>query len=294
MRIKSPEREYYSSWDSKRRFSPRTPPNYKRGSFGFERARPKSMVDGRGMMNGYDQSRPGHGARPHGRSSAGPDGHVRRQFSDDGYRGLLGKYPDGWDRDFRGSHGDTNQMSATRRERGNYQQSESRSRSYSPVSWNGQSRSSPAPPSGSRAEERMRLPFKKQFLADQEMRFMPPPRNRTSTSRFFEEKNNDAGENHNNNFKERKSRHGQRFDVGNSNDNNSSDLRPFIRNRRFEDAEENTGMNRFMIAQRLRTQRSEAMKDGGDDIRRFKFNREQPVVLAADSNKNKSSKSKEP
>lgn len=293
MRNRSPGRGYFGGWDSKRRFSP---PNYKGGSYGFGRPRPKSMVDDRGMMNGFDQS--GSGPGP------GPDGHVRRQFSDGGYRGRFRRFPDGGDRDFRGPHGDSNQFpgrihNRMRRERGNspvfrrlhYPQSESRSRSRSPVSWNGRNRS-PPPPGGFRADERMmervRLPFQKRFPADQEMDFMSPPRNRMSSPRFFEGRNNDAGENHNS-FRERKFRPGQRFDVGNSvrrvnPDNNNNHFRPFIRHRRFEGAEENTGGNRFGMAQQ-RTQRSEAMEDDGDDNRRFRLNGEESVVVANNNNK---------
>ncbi|XP_010482615.1 PREDICTED: uncharacterized protein LOC104761262 isoform X2 [Camelina sativa] len=301
---------YFNGWDSKRRFSH---PNYKGGSSGFRRPRPKSMADDQGMMNGFDESGSGPGPGP------GPDGHERRQFSDGGYRGRFRRFPDDRDRNFRGLHSDTNQfpsrmhnrMSSNWRERGgspvyrrlHHSQSESRSRSRSPVSWNGRNRSSPPPPTGRvRADERMmervRLPFQKRYLVDQEMGYMSPPRNRMSSPRFFEGRNNDAGENHNNSFRGRKFRPGQRFDVGNSmrrlnadknNDNNN--FRPFIRNRRFDGAEENTTcLNRFEMAQQERARRSEATADGGgNDIRRFKFNEEQPVVVANNDNNNKQS-----
>ncbi|KAG7533948.1 hypothetical protein ISN45_Aa08g015370 [Arabidopsis thaliana x Arabidopsis arenosa] len=318
MRNRSPRRGYFNGWDSKRRFSP---PNYKEGSYGSGRPWPKRMADDRGMMNnGFDDSGAGPGPGQE------PDGYVHRQFSNGGYRGRFKRFPDGGDRKFRGPHSDTNQfpgrmhnrMSGNRRERGgspvlrrlHYPQSESRSRSRSPVSWNSRNRSSPPPPGGLRADERtterVRLPFQKRFPADQEMGYMSPPRNRMSSPRFFEGRNNDTGENHNsfrerkfwpgqrfgenhNNFRERKFRPGQRFDVGNSmrrpnSDNNN--LRPFIRNRRFEGTEENTGGNRFEMAQQRRTRRSEATEDGGDDIRRFKFNEEQPVVVANNDNNN--------
>ncbi|EFH40440.1 hypothetical protein ARALYDRAFT_918303 [Arabidopsis lyrata subsp. lyrata] len=330
MRNKSPRRGYFNGWDSKRRFSP---PNYKDGSYGSGRPWPKRMADDRGMMNnGFDESGSGPGPEP--------DGYVRRQFSNGGYRGRFKRFPDGGDRKFRGPHSDTNQfpgrmqnrMSGNRRERGgspvlrrlHYPQSESRSRSRSPVSWNSRNRSSPPPPGGLRADERtterVRLPFQKRFPADQEMGYMSPPRNRMSSPRFFEGRNNDTGENHNS-FRERKFRPGQRFDVGNSGDNDdagenhnsfrerkfrpgqrfdvghsmrrpnsdNNNLRPFIRNRRFEGAEENTGRNRFEMAQQRRTRRSEATEEGGDDIRRFKFNEEQPVVVANNDNNNKES-----
>lgn len=279
MRNRITGRGYFSGWNSKRRFSP---PNYKGGSYGFGRPRPKRVTDDRGMMNGFDES--GSGSVPE------PDGYVRRQFSNGGYRGRFRRFPDGGDRNFRGPHSDTNQfpgrmhnrMSGNRRERGgspvfrrlHYPQSESRSRSRSPVSWNGRNRSSPPPPGGFREDKRMmervRLPFQKRFPADQEMGYMSPPRNRMSSPRFFEGRNNDAGENHNS-FRERKFRPGHRFDVGNSmrrpnSDNNN--LRPFIRNRRYDDAVENTGGNRFMMAQQQRTRWSEATEDGGDDTGR--------------------------
>uniref|UniRef100_A0A1J3G700 Uncharacterized protein n=1 Tax=Noccaea caerulescens TaxID=107243 RepID=A0A1J3G700_NOCCA len=313
MRNRSPGRPYFSRWDSKRRFSP---PNYKGGSYGFGRPRPKGIVDDRGMLNGFDQSGSGPGPGP----GPGPDGHVRRQFSNGGYRGRFRRFQDGGDRDFRGPHGDNNQfpgrmhnrMSGNRRERGSspvfrrlhYPQSESRSGSRSPVSWNGRNNRSSPPPGGFRADERMmervRLPFQKRFPADQEMGFMSPPRNRMSSPRFFEGRNNnsDSGENHNS-FRERKFRPGQRFDAGNStrrfnSDNNSynnnNHFRPFIRNRRFESAEDNTGGNRFEMAQQ-RNRRSEATEDGGgggggDDIRRFRLNGEQSVVVANNNDNN--------
>ncbi|KFK43128.1 hypothetical protein AALP_AA1G083900 [Arabis alpina] len=283
MRNRSPGRGYFGGWDSKRRFSP---PNYKGSSYGFGRSRPKSMVDDRSV---FDQSGPGPGP--------GPDGHVRRQFSDGGYRGRFRRFPDGGDRDFRGWRGDSNQFRGRmhnwmRRERGNspvfrrlhYPQSESRSRSRSPVSWNGRNRS-PPPLSGFRADERMmervRVPFQKQ-----KMGFTSPPRNRMSSPRFFEGRNNnDAGENHNS-FRERKFWPGQRFDTGNSmrrvnsDNNNNNHFRPFIRHRRFEGMEE----NKFEMAQQ-RSRRSEAIEDDGDDNRPLRLNGEQSVVVTNNNNK---------
>ncbi|VVB14810.1 unnamed protein product [Arabis nemorensis] len=300
MHNRSPGRGYFGVWNPKRRFSP---PNYKGGSYGFGRPRHKSMVDERSMMNGFDQS--GSGPGP------GPDGHVRRQFSDGGYRGRFRRFSDGGDRDFRRPDGDTNQYpgrmhNRMRRERGNspvfrrlhYPQSESRSRSRSPVLWNGRNRS-PPPPGGFGGDERMmervRLPFQKRFPSDQEMGFMSPPRNRmSSSSRFFEGRNNDAGENHNS-FRERKFRPGQRFDAGNSmrrvNPDNNNHFRPFIRHRRFEGGtEESNGGNRFEMVQQ-RSRRSEAREDDGDDNRPFRLNGEESVAVANNNNsKNKESR----
>ncbi|VYS70122.1 unnamed protein product [Arabidopsis thaliana] len=268
MRNRSPRRGYISGWDSKRHFSP---PNYKDGSYSSGRPWHKRMADDRGMVNGFDESGSGQGPGPE------PEGYVRRQFSNGGYRGRFKRFPDGGDRKFRAPHSDTNQfpgrmhnrMSGNRRERGgspvvrrlHHPQSESRSRSRSPVSWNGRNRSSPPPPGGFRADERtterVRLPFQKRFPADQEMGYMSPPRNRMSSPRFFEGRNNDGGENHNS-FRERKFRPGQKFDFGNSMRRQNSDnyhnnnFRPFIRNRRFDGAEENTGGDRFEMAQQRR------------------------------------------
>jgi hypothetical protein len=175
------------------------------------------------------------------------------------------------------------------------------------VSWNGRNNRSSPPPGGFRADERMmervRLPFQKRFPADQEMGFMSPPRNRMSSPRFFEGRNNST--NDSGDFRERKFRPGQRFDAGNStrrfnsdnNYNNNNHFRPFIRNRRFESAEDNNGGNRFEMAQQ-RNRRSEATEDGGgggggggDDIRRFRLNGEQSAVVASsnDNNNNKES-----
>ncbi|KAL9814075.1 hypothetical protein AtNW77_Chr5g0137461 [Arabidopsis thaliana] len=293
-----------SGWDSKRRFSPS---NYKDGSYGSGRPWHKRMADDRGMMNGFDESGSGQGPGP----EPEPEGYVRRQFSNGGYRGRFKRFPDGGDRKFRGPYTDTNQfsgrmhnrMSGNRRERGgspvvrrlHHPQSESRSRSRSPVLWNGRNRSPPPPPGGFRADERtterVRLPFQKRFPADQEMGYMSPPRNRMSSPRFFEGRNNGAGENYNS-FRERKFRPGQRFYVGNSmrrpnSDNNN--LRPFIPNRRFDNPEESTGGNRFEMTQQRRTRRSETTEDGGDVIRRFKFNEEQQSVVVANDNNNKES-----
>ncbi|EOA14670.1 hypothetical protein CARUB_v10027942mg [Capsella rubella] len=286
---------YFSGWDSKRRFCQ---PNYKDNSYGFGRPRHKSMADDQGMMNGYDES------------GSGPDGYVRRQFSNGGYRGRCRRFPYGGDRNFKGRHSDTNQfpgrmhnrMSGNRRDRGgspvfkrmHHPQSESRSRSRSPNSWNGINRPIPPPPGGFREDERMmervRLPLQKRFPGDQEMGYMSPPRNIISSPRFFEGRNNDTGDNHNS-FRERKFRPEHSFDVGNSmrrpnsdKNNNSNNFRPFIRNMRFDGAEEKTCMNRFEMAQLERTRRAEATANGGDDTRRFKFNEEQAVVVANNNN----------
>ncbi|KAJ4880385.1 dentin sialophosphoprotein-related [Raphanus sativus] len=257
MQNRSPRRGQFSRWDSEHRFSPSI---YKRGQYGFERPPPKTVEEGRVRMSGFDQPGP----------DQGPQGYVRRNFSNGGYRGRFRRFPDGnGNRDFRGVDcsyppGDANDYPSrmhnnrinSRRDRSNSPpvfrrlhdpQSRSRPRSRSPVSWNGQNRSPPGFRADDNRMERVRLPFQKRFPLDQEMGFMPPQRNQRN-SRFFDSRNNDGGgENHHNNFRGRKSppgrmfRQEQRFDnmrrVNSENDNN---FRPYVRqqhnnNRRFDD-----------------------------------------------------------
>ncbi|XP_020872491.1 uncharacterized protein LOC9303673 [Arabidopsis lyrata subsp. lyrata] len=258
MRSRSPGRGQFGGWDSKRRFSP---PIYKGGQYGFGRPRPKTVVEDRVMMNGFNQPGPGPGQGPHG--------YVRRQFSNGGYRGRFRRFPDGsGNRDFRGVDrpfppGDGNDYPSrmhnnrvnNRRERSNSPpvfrrlndpQSRSRSRSRSPGSWNGRNRSPPGFRGDENRMERVRLPFQKRFPLDQEMGFMSPPRNQRN-SRFFDGRNNDAGgENHHNNLRGRKSPPGRMFRPEQRFDNNmrrvnleNNNFRPFMRhnnnNRRFVD-----------------------------------------------------------
>lgn len=313
MRSRSPGKGQFGGWDSKRRFSP---PLYKGGPYGFGRPRPKTVVEGRGMMNGFDQPGPGPGSGPHG--------YVRRQFSNGGYRGRFRRFPDGGgNRDFRGGDrpfppGDANDYPNRmhnnrmngRREKSNSPpvfrrlhnpQSRSRSRSRSPVSWNGRNRSPPGFRADENRMERVRLPFQKRYTLDQEMGFMSPPRNQRN-SRFFEGRNNEAaGENHHNNMRGRKSPPGrmfrpeQRFDNMRRVNSESNHFRPFMRhnnnnnnnNRRFVDgggsrggckyegAEEEKSGNRYEMVHRPPHRRLEAMEEDGDDIRRFRLNAEQ-------------------
>ncbi|KFK31568.1 hypothetical protein AALP_AA6G128900 [Arabis alpina] len=258
MRNKSLKRGYFGSWDSKQHFSPNY---YKPGSFSFGRPQPRSMVDDPSMMNGFNQSR----------SEQGPSDYVRRQFSDGGYRGRFRRFPHGRGRDCKGSQDDTNQVlgqmhNQMRKARGNslvskrlhYPQSDSRSRSRSPASWKGQNISHPRP-GGVRANERMMervmLSFPKQSHADQDMGFMLPPRNIMPSPRFFEGRNNDAGENHNS-FREKKLRHvGNSIERVNPDNNNNNHFRLFIHHKRFEGTEENIGGNRFeMVRQSKATE----------------------------------------
>ncbi|XP_010521365.1 PREDICTED: serine/arginine repetitive matrix protein 2-like [Tarenaya hassleriana] len=319
-RGRSPGRGHFGGWDSKRRLSPS--PIYKGSSFGFGR-RPKSIVESRGLMNGFDQP------------ASGPDGHIRRQFSSGAYRGRFRRFPDDGNRDFRGVDrgfpGDANEYpgrmhhrnnGGSRRERSNspvfrrlhyphqpYEKSRSRSRSRSPVSWNNRNRSP-----GLRADDRMervRLPFQKRFPADQEVGFMSPPRNRMSppprNSRFFEGRNSDGGENHNNNFRIRKSpgrmlRPGQRFDSNGPSMrrvSSESHFRPTLRHRRFdgtgggrrgckyEGGEEEKGGNRYEMVNRPRRSDNNRSEDG-DNIRRFRFNGEQQQSQVVTNNNNNS------
>ncbi|KAJ0250999.1 Dentin sialophosphoprotein-like protein [Hirschfeldia incana] len=256
MQNRSPRRGQFSRWDSEHRFSPSV---YKRGQYGFERPPPKAVEEGRVRMSGFDQPGP----------DPGPQGYVRRHFSNGGYRGRFRRFPDGnGNRDFRGVDcsyppSDANDYPSrmhnsrinSRRERSNSPpvfrrlhdpQSRSRPRSRSPVSWNGQNRSPPGFRADDNRMERVRLPFQKRFPVDQEMGFMSPQRNQRN-SRFFDSRNNDGGgENHYNNFRGRKSppgrmfRQEQRFDnMRRVNSENNNNFRPFVRhgnnNRRFDD-----------------------------------------------------------
>ncbi|ESQ54739.1 hypothetical protein EUTSA_v10024596mg [Eutrema salsugineum] len=306
MRSRSPGKGQFGGWDSKRRFSP---PLNKGGSYGFGRPRPKTVVEGRGMMNGFDQPGPG------------PHGYVRRQFSNGGYRGRFRRFPDGdGNRGFRGVDrpfpGDANDYPSRmhnnrmngRRERSNSPpvfrrlhdpQSRSRSRSRSPVSWNGRNRSPPGFRGDENRMERVRLPFQKRFPLDQDMAFMSPPRNQRN-SRFFDGRNNDgAGENHHhhNNLRGRKSPPGrmfrpeQRFDNMRRVNSDNTNFRPFMRHnsRRFGDggggrgggckyegSEEEKNGNRYeMVHRPPPPRRLEAMEEDGDNIRRFRLNAEQ-------------------
>ncbi|CAH2077959.1 unnamed protein product [Thlaspi arvense] len=313
MRSRSPGKGQFGGWDSKRRFSP---PIYKGGPYGFGRPRPKTVVDDRDMMNGFDQPGPGSGPGPHG--------YVRRQFSNGGYRGRFRRFPDGGgNRDFRGVNrpfpGDADEYPSRmhnnrmngRRERSNSPpvfrrvhdpQSRSRSRSRSPVSWNGRNRSPPRFRGDENRMERVRLPFQKRFPLDQEMGFMSPPRSQRN-SRFFEGRNNDGGgENHHNNLRGRKSPPGRMFRPEQRFDNmrrvNSDNFRPFMRhnNRRFGDggrgggckyegAEEEKNGNRFeMVHRPPPPRRLEAMEEDGDNIRRFGLNAEQQQQHSVVSN----------
>ncbi|CAH8391771.1 unnamed protein product [Eruca vesicaria subsp. sativa] len=258
MQNRSPGRGQFSSrWDSEHRFSP----SHKRGQYGFGRPPPKTVEEGRVRMSGFDQPGPDH---------PGPQGYVRRHFSNGGYRGRFRRFPDGnGNRDFRGVEcsyppNDANDYPSrmhnnrinSRRERSNSPpvfrrlhdpQSRSRPRSRSPGSWNGQNRSPPGFRADDNRMERVRLPFQKRFPLDQEMGFISPQRNQRN-SRFFDSRNNDGGgenHHHNNNFRGRKSppgrmfRHEQRFDnMRRVNSENNNSFRPFVRqnnnNRRFD------------------------------------------------------------
>lgn len=254
-----------------------------RGYFSGSGSRPRYVFepprpDDRGMMGGFDKSGSWSG------QGSQPDGYVRNRFSNGGYRGgQFRRFSNGGDRVSRGRHGNNNQfsgrmhnwMSGNRRERGNSAVFR-RSRSRSPVPWNGRDILSP-PHDGSRAEERMmertRFPFQNRFLEDQEIGFISPPRNRMPSPRFSERRSYDSGANHNS-FRERRFEHGQRHDAGSSlrrlNSDNSNNFIPFRRQRRFDNVEDSTGGNRFEMRQQ-QTGRADVMDDGGDDVRRSGF-----------------------
>ncbi|CAN6868993.1 unnamed protein product [Brassica oleracea] len=237
-----------------------------RGYFSGSGSRPPYVLEpphpeNLGMMGGFDQSGSGSG------QGSQPDGYVRKRFSNGGYRGgRFRRSSNGGDRVLRGRHGDNNQfygrmhnwMSGNRRGRGNSPVFR-RSRSRSPVPWNGGDRLS-HPHDGFRAEERMmesvRFPFQERFLEDQEIGFMSPPRNRMPPPRFEERRSHDSGANHNS-FRESRFGLGQRHDAGRSlrrlNSDNSSNFIPFRRQRRFEVRQE-------------QTRRDDITEDGGDDV----------------------------
>ncbi|XP_009109196.2 uncharacterized protein LOC103834861 [Brassica rapa] len=254
MQNRSPRRRQFSGWDSRRRFSP---PIYKDGEYRFRR---QAVVEDRVMLSGFDQPGP----------SPGSHGYVRRHFSNEGYQGRFRRFPDGnGNRDFRDANrsfppGEANDYPSRmhinrmngRRERRNSPpvfrrlhdpQSRSRSRSRSPVSWNGRNRS----PQGFRGEEnrmeRVRFPFQKRFPLNQETGFMLQQRNQRN-SRCFDGRNNDGGweNHHHNNLRGRTGRmfrSEQRFDnnMRRVNSENNSNFRPYVRhnnnNRRFGDGD---------------------------------------------------------
>ncbi|CAG7909791.1 unnamed protein product [Brassica rapa] len=219
-----------------------------------------------GMMGRFDQSGSGSG------QGSQPDGYVRKRFSNGGYRG--GRFSNGGDHVMRGRHGDNNQFSGrmhnwrsgNRRERRNSPVFR-RSRSRSPVQWNGGDRLS-HPHDGFRAEERMmesvRFPFQERFLEDQEIGFMSPPRNRMPPPGFDERRSHGTNRN---SFRGRRFGLGQRHDAGRSlrrlNSDNSNNFIPFRRQRRFDGVEDSTGGNKFEVRQQ-QTRRADI--DGVDDV----------------------------
>uniref|UniRef100_M4EHQ2 Uncharacterized protein n=1 Tax=Brassica campestris TaxID=3711 RepID=M4EHQ2_BRACM len=222
-----------------------------------------------GMMGGFDQSGSGSG------QGSQPDGYVRKRFSNGGYRGgRFRRSSNVGDRLLRGRHGDNNQfygrihnwMSGNRRGRGNSPVFR-RSRSRSPVPWNGGDRLS-HPHDGFRAEERMmesvRFPFQERFLEDQEIGFMSPPRNRMPPPGFDERRSHGTNRN---SFRGRRFGLGQRHDAGRSlrrlNSDNSNNFIPFRRQRRFDGVEDSTGGNKFEVRQQ-QTRRADI--DGVDDV----------------------------
>ncbi|KAG2275481.1 hypothetical protein Bca52824_058036 [Brassica carinata] len=140
-----------------------------------------------------------------------------------------------------GRHGDNNQfygrmhnwMSGNKRGRGNSPVFR-RSRSRSPVPWNGGDRLS-HPHDEFRAEERMmesmRFSFQERFFEDQEIGFMSPPRNRMPPTRFDERRSHDSGTNH----------------------------------AKEDDVEDSAGGNNFEMMQE-QTRRADVTEDGGDDV----------------------------
>uniref|UniRef100_A0A0D3EAD3 Uncharacterized protein n=1 Tax=Brassica oleracea var. oleracea TaxID=109376 RepID=A0A0D3EAD3_BRAOL len=216
-----------------------------RGYFSGSGSRPPYVLkpphpENLGMMGGFDHSGSGSG------QGSQPDGYVRKRFSNGGYRGgRFRRSSNGGDRVLRGRHGDNNQfygrmhnwMSGNRRGRGNSPVFR-RSRSRSPVPWNGGDRLS-HPHDEFRAEERMmesmRFSFQERFFEDQEIGFMSPPRNRMPPTRFDERRSHDSGTNRNS-FRGRRFGLGQRHDAGRSlrrlNSGNSNNFIPFRRQRR--------------------------------------------------------------
>ncbi|CAF1755210.1 unnamed protein product [Brassica oleracea var. botrytis] len=216
-----------------------------RGYFSGSGSRPPYVLkpphpENLGMMGGFDHSGSGSG------QGSQPDGYVRKRFSNGGYRGgRFRRSSNGGDRVLRGRHGDNNQfygpmhnwMSGNKRGRGNSPVFR-RSRSRSPVPWNGGDRLS-HPHDEFRAEERMmermRFSFQERFFEDQEIGFMSPPRNRMPPTRFDERRSHDSGTNRNS-FRGRRFGLGQRHDAGRSlrrlNSGNSNNFIPFRRQRR--------------------------------------------------------------
>ncbi|CAN6868995.1 unnamed protein product [Brassica oleracea] len=254
-----------------------------RGYFSGSGSRPPYVLEpphpeNLGMMGGFDQSGSGSG------QGSQPDGYVRKRFSNGGYRGgRFRRSSNGGDRVLRGRHGDNNQfygrmhnwMSGNRRGRGNSPVFR-RSRSRSPVPWNGGDRLS-HPHDGFRAEERMmesvRFPFQERFFEDQEIGFMSPPRNRMPPPRFDERRSHDSGTNRNS-FRGRRFGLGQRHNAGRSlrrlNSGNClivkrNNFIPFRRQRRLDDVEDSTGGNKFEMRQE-QTRRADVTEDGGDDV----------------------------
>ncbi|KAF2576080.1 hypothetical protein F2Q70_00004601 [Brassica cretica] len=249
-----------------------------RGYFSGSGSRPPYVLEpphpeNLGMMGGFDHSGSGSG------QGSQPDGYVRKRFSNGGYRGgRFRRSSNGGDRVLRGRHGDNNQfygrmhnwMSGNRRGRGNSPVFR-RSRSRSPVPWNGGDRLS-HPHDGFRAEERMmesvRFPFQERFFEDQKIGFMSPPRNRMPLPRFDERRSHDSGTNRNS-FRGRRFGLGQRHYAGRSlrrlNSGNSNNFIPFRRQRRFDDVEDSTGGNKFEMRQE-QTRRADVTEDGGDDF----------------------------
>ncbi|KAF8113151.1 hypothetical protein N665_0055s0016 [Sinapis alba] len=266
------------------KFSGRHDRSSGRGYFSGSGSRPHYVFepphhDDLGMMGGFDQSGSGSG------QGSQPNGYVGNRFSNGGYRGgrSFRRFSNGGDRVLRGSHGDNNQfsgrmhnwMSGNMRERGNSPVFR-RSRSRSPVQWNGRDVLPPRH-DGFRAEERMmereRFPFQKRFLEDQEIGFISPPRNRMPSPRFVERRSYDSGANHNSFMRERSFGLGQRYDAGSSlrrvNADNRNNYIPFRRQRTFDGVEESTGGNNFEMRQQ-QTRRADVTEDGGDDVRRFR------------------------
>ncbi|XP_013608119.1 PREDICTED: uncharacterized protein LOC106314852 [Brassica oleracea var. oleracea] len=212
-----------------------------RGYFSGSGSRPPYVLkpphpENLGMMGGFDHSGSGSG------QGSQPDGYVRKRFSNGGYRGgRFRRSSNGGDRVLRGRHGDNNQfygrmhnwMSGNRRGRGNSPVFR-RSRSRSPVPWNGGDRLS-HPHDEFRAEERMmesmRFSFQERFFEDQEIGFMSPPRNRMPPTRFDERRSHDSGTNH----------------------------------AKEDDVEDSAGGNNFEMMQE-QTRRADVTEDGGDDV----------------------------
>ncbi|WZZ89114.1 hypothetical protein YC2023_117693 [Brassica napus] len=238
-----------------------------RGYFSGSGSRPPYVLkpphpENLGMMGGFDHSGSGSG------QGSQPDGYVRKRFSNGGYRGgRFRRSSNGGDRVLRGRHGDNNQfygpmhnwMSGNKRGRGNSPVFR-RSRSRSPVPWNGGDRLS-HPHDEFRAEERMmermRFSFQERFFEDQEIGFMSPPRNRMPPTRFDERRSHDSGTNRNS-FRGRRFGLGQRHDAGRS-------LRRLNSDAKEDDVEDSAGGNNFEMMQE-QTRRADVTEDGGDDV----------------------------